>query len=117
MKRIIYDDNVLDYLDSLIDILFDKEYFSFYESSEKYVDGILDFVEENIFVKSKKVAPKYFNRYGKNLFYIFYKPNKRTTWFIFFQLKDNVYLIKYITNNHVSGSHIRGLKGNSLISL
>jgi len=26
-------------------------------------------------------------------------------------------LIKYITNNHVSGSHIRGLKGNSLISL
>ena len=55
MKRIIYDDNVLDYLDSLIDILFDKEYFSFYESSEKYVNGILDYIEENIFTKPKKM--------------------------------------------------------------
>ena len=34
-----------------------------------------------------------------------------------FSIKNNIYLIKYITNNHVSGSHIRGLKGNSLISL
>ncbi len=111
MQKIIYDDNVLDYLDSLVDILLDKEYFSFYESSEKYVDGILDYLEKNIFTKSKKVAPKYFNRFGKKLYYIFYKPNNRTTWFIFFQIKNDRYLIKYITNNHVSGAQIRALKG------
>ncbi len=55
MKRIIYNVDVLDYLDSLVDILFKKEYFSFYESSEKYVDELLDYIEENIYIKPKMV--------------------------------------------------------------
>jgi len=108
--RIIYSNEVKLYLKELIKILFEKEYFGFEVDAEEYVNKLIGYINENIFVKSKKVAPKYFNRYGKNLFYIFYKTNKRTTWFVFFQLKDNVYLIKYITNNHVSGVHIRELK-------
>jgi len=85
--KVIYEPEVEEYLFELVNILFNKEYFSFFETSDEYVSEIINYIENNIFVKSKKVAPKYFNRYGKNLFYIFYKPNKRTTWFIFFQLK------------------------------
>jgi hypothetical protein len=31
---------------------------------------------------------------------ITYKANARTQWYIFFQLKDDIYLVRYITNNH-----------------
>ena len=108
--KVNYSSESYEYLQELVDILFENDYFGFREDAKEYVQRLINYIENNIFTKSKYIAPKYFNRYGKNLFYIFYKPNKRTTWFVFFQLKDNVYLIKYITNNHVSGVHIRELK-------
>jgi len=100
-----------DYLFDLIDLLYNKGYFSFYENAEKYIDNFFNNIRNELPLKLKNKAPKYFNSNSKNLFYVFYKPNKHTIWYIFFQIKDGCYLIKHITNNHISGAHIRGLKG------
>ena len=98
---------VEDYLFDLIEILHQKGYFSFYDTAEKYVMKLLEDIESNIHIKQKKKAPVRFQKYAS--YYITYRPNKRTTWYIFFNVKDDRYLIRYITNSHVSAQHIRGL--------
>jgi hypothetical protein len=32
--------------------------------------------------------------------YCKYKPNRNTTWYVFFDVENDVYLIKNIVNNH-----------------
>jgi len=103
MTEIKYHKNVLQYLDELTDILIEKEYFSFYEYSVRYIEDLVDFVKKNIETKPHKPAPVHFSKYGNNLFYITYNRNKQTTWYIFFQKKDSHYFIRYITNSHVEG--------------
>ena len=95
---IIFQQNVLDYFDDLIHILFKEEYFGFVESSEDYVNRIVDFMHQNIGVFPSKKTPNTLLRYGEN--YIFYKINPRTTWYIFFQKSDNNYLVTQVINNH-----------------
>jgi hypothetical protein len=36
---------------------------------------------------------------------LLYKANNYTTWYIFFQQKADIYLIRYITNNQVAAHH------------
>ena len=83
--------------------MYEKGYFGFYESGCEYVDRMVDDINANIRIKLTKKAPPYFNKYGRNLTYISYIPNNQNTWYIFFNVDDNRYLIRYITNNHVSG--------------
>ena len=45
---IVLRQNVIDLLDDLIYDLFKKEYFGFVESSEDYVNRIVDFMHQNI---------------------------------------------------------------------
>jgi hypothetical protein len=56
-------------------------------------------------VLAGKNAPPYFNRYGSNLKYITYKANKTTSWYILYQQRDNIFLIRHITNNHVAAQY------------
>jgi hypothetical protein len=100
----------IDYLEELTFILYEKGYFGFYESACDYVDHIFDFIYLQLPTKPKQIAPKHFSKYGINMYYVTYKPNKRTTWYIFFNFKDDRYLIRYITNNHVAAHHFKGLK-------
>ena len=93
-----YQNNALSFLDDLIYKLFTKEYFGFIESSEDYTDKIVDFMDENIERFPSRKTPtklKYFGNY-----YIFYKINPRTTWFIFFEKDGDDFLITRIINNH-----------------
>ena len=55
MERVIFKDNVLDYLDELVYTLFKEEYFSYSENAQRYVDKIVDFiiVELNSFPHKK----------------------------------------------------------------
>lgn len=99
---------VADYLEDLTYKLYLKEYFGFIDSARKYVDDLVDDIQYNIQNKVKKTSPARFRRYGSH--YVTYRPNKRTTWYIFFHVKGDRYLIGYITNNHVSAQHIRGLR-------
>lgn len=91
--------SVIDYLDELIIKLYENEYFGFLESAETYVSNIYDFIPELIENQKHKQAPAELQKHGQ--FYISYSSNKRTNWYIFFNRRDNRFLIKYITNNHM----------------
>ena len=59
---------VLDYLEKLVIILYEKEYFGFLESSSSYVNELIDSIETNLPLRPSKPAPKYFDKYGKNIY-------------------------------------------------
>ena len=103
-KVIIYSKEIEFYLNDLIDILFHKDYFSYIENAEKYVFYLKEEIENYIDVKNQFESPKKFQKYGKK--YIIISLNNRTSWFVFFDNKENRYLVQYITNNHVEESKI-----------
>lgn len=87
------------FINDLNDLLFEKEYFSFYEYASTYVDNLTFFIERELHHFPHKKTPKKLKNFGS--FYVFYKPNNRTTWYIFFEKRGNRYLITHLTNNHV----------------
>lgn len=96
--EVIFTPSVISYFDDLVIILYKKEYFGFIESAEEYVDNIYDAVPERIKKSQHKKAPKSLQYLGLN--YIFYKPNTRTTWYVFFEKRNQNYLITGIINNN-----------------
>lgn len=90
---------VISYLNELIAQLFYKEYFGFEDSAQLYVQKIYDFIENDLINFPHKKTPKKLKNFGS--YYAFYKPNNRTTWYIFFEKSGNRYLITHLTNNHV----------------
>lgn len=85
-------------LNNLVFILYEKDYFSFLESSYDYVDRLIEFIDNDLINFPHKQTPEKLIRFGSK--YFFYKVNNQTTWYIFFENKDNRYLVTYITNNH-----------------
>ena len=98
MEKVIFKDRVLDYFDELVYVLFKEEYFSYNENAQFYVDKIVDFIIMEINSFPCKTTPQKLKYLGSN--YIFYKSNKRTTWYIFFEKKNTNYLVTGIINNH-----------------
>ncbi|MCD7938550.1 MAG: hypothetical protein LUG98_16955 [Tannerellaceae bacterium] len=105
--KIRYTKTVRIYLNELVDILYEKDYFSFKESARQYVRSLLTEVEQTIHLKRKEEAPAYFLRYGSNMSYITCPKSKNTTWYFFFTYHPKeLYVIRYITNNHVAGHRL-----------
>jgi hypothetical protein len=77
---------VLEYLENLVFILFEKEYFCFLETAQKYVDDLLGDIITSLPKRPSKPAPQYFDKYGKNMEYVTFKKNKHTTWYVFFRV-------------------------------
>jgi len=75
---------IIEYLETLVDILYEKEYFSYQQTSEIYVAELFNDIITNLPKKQHKPAPKYYDRYGKELYYAAFTKNKRTTWYAFF---------------------------------
>ncbi|MFH7016931.1 hypothetical protein [Flavobacterium sp. FlaQc-47] len=100
MEKVIFEKAVLEYFDNLVYALFKKEYFGFAESAQNYTDKILNFIISNISSFPHKKTPKSLQYLGSN--YIFYKPNTKTTWYVFFEKRDKNYLITGIINNNSS---------------
>lgn len=98
MEKVIFENAVLQYFDDLVYILFKDEYFGFAESAQNYTDKIVNFIISNISSFPNKNTPKPLQYLGLN--YIFYKSNARTTWYIFFEKRDQNYLITGILNNN-----------------
>jgi hypothetical protein len=96
--NILYRPEVEMYLNELIFVLFKEKYFSYLENSILYKDKIIDFIESDIATFSSKKTPAALKNFGSK--YIFYKSNQRTTWYIFFENKNNNYLITNIINSH-----------------
>ena len=95
MEEIILDDLVKLQLRELALTLFNEEYFGFVTDAEDYVNIIVDFIFTIPTIKHKQTS---FTKYGS--YYCKYKHNSKTTWYIVFDVQDDVYLIKFITNNH-----------------
>lgn len=98
MEKVIFEKAVLDYFDDLVYSLFKKEYFGFAESAQRYADNIVGFIISNISTFPHKKTPRPLEYLGSN--YIFYKTTSRTTWYIFFEKREQTYLITGITNNY-----------------
>jgi hypothetical protein len=92
-------ENVVAFLNELVEILFHQEYFGFEQFAQEYVQKIYDFIEFDLISYPHKFSEGKLKRFG--LSYIFYNANNRTTWYIFFENLGNRYLITHVTNNHV----------------
>ena len=101
---------VRQYLEELSYILYEKGYFGFLDTSEKYVEELFDDIKKNLPTKLHKPAPKYFDKYGKNMYYASFVKNKHTTWYAFFTKYDDngeiIYLVRYIANNHTVAQYL-----------
>ena len=108
--RVIILPEVLDYLEELVEVLYKKGYFSYENSSLSYVVELYDEIIADLLSKLHKNAPQYFDKYGKGMKYAGFRKNKRTMWYVFFKIYrqngENVYLIRYISNNHVVAQYL-----------
>ncbi|MDR3286112.1 MAG: hypothetical protein LBT27_01545 [Prevotellaceae bacterium] len=105
--EIQYLETVVEDLNRLVDILYERDYFGFKDSAKQYVDDMKSYIEQHIARAISHIAPSYFIKYGTNMRYFIYNSNKQTSWYIFFQKSDNKFLVRHITNNHVVGHFIR----------
>ncbi len=104
--KVIFLPEVQDYLFDVVRILHTHNYFGFHDSAVKYIDELILDIETNIHFKTHKKAPAYFTKYGNELWYASFRRNKNTTWYVFFtRFSEELYLIKYISNNHVIGQY------------
>jgi len=103
--KVIYTPTAISYLNDLVDILYNKGYFSFEQSAVTYVVTLVNDMQATIHLRQKHRAPDSFTRYGNDLWYVSYPKNKRTTWYFFFTYHhvEDIFFIRYITNNHVAG--------------
>ena len=104
-REIIFSKKVEQYLDELMLLLFEEGYFGFPDSAKTYVDRLISFVEQHVGILHGRDAPDLFKSFGKDMKYITFRANKRTSWYIFYQERNNIYLIQYITNNHTAAQY------------
>jgi hypothetical protein len=108
--NVIFFSEVFDDLVSLIPILYENGYFSYEADAVDYVEGLIDDIQTNLPEKRHRPAPKYYDKYGKGMFYASFKKNRRTTWYAFFTKyeadDDTIYLVRYIGNNHTEAHHL-----------
>ena len=104
-REIIFSRAVELYLDELMLLLFEEGYFGFPDSAKSYVDRLISFVEQHVGILPGRNAPNFFKRFGQDMQYITFHANKKTSWYVFYQERNNIYLIRHITNNHVSAQY------------
>ncbi len=108
MVKIVFSEDVLEYLQSLILILEKNNYFSNKTKAKEYVDDIYFFYEKNIPIAhslgcgaTKGLSGNLFRTYGSNCRALTYRKNKNTTWCAVYNTKNDQYLVLRIFNNHV----------------
>lgn len=108
--KVLFLPEVRMYFQELQDILFEKEYFGFEESAVQYVRDLIFDIEASLPERLSKIAPPYFDRYGKGMKYATFRKNKHTQWYVFFnKYRENgevIYLVRYISNNHMIAQYL-----------
>ena len=101
---------VQQYFRELSYILYEKDYFGFLDASEKYVEELVADIKTDLPTKLHKLAPNYFDRYGKGMYYANFRKNKQTTWYVFFRIYikngETFYQVRYIANNHTVAQYL-----------
>tara|TARA_R110002012_G_scaffold50790_4_gene131312 strand:- start:10970 stop:11299 length:330 start_codon:yes stop_codon:yes gene_type:complete len=98
LEKVTFTKHTIDYFDELVFSLFMAGYFSYEEIAQGYVDKIIHFIITDIHTFPHKKTPPKLKHLGSR--YIFYNSTSRTTWYLFFEKKDNNYIITGILNNH-----------------
>ena len=110
MSLVLATTKALEYIERLVPILYENEYFSYEDDARKYVKDLYDDIQKTLPTRPHKPAPKYFDKYGLNMYYAGFQKNKHTTWYVFFtKYRENeeiIYLIRYIANNHSVAQHL-----------
>lgn len=108
--KVVATKEVKEYLNNLIAILYEKEYFGFRESAREYIIGLIADIENNLPKLQHKVAPKHFEKDGKGTHYAMFRKNKQTVWYAFFTIHvmkaEKIYLVRYIANNHTIAQYL-----------
>ena len=108
--KVLAKPDIIEYLDNLVDILFQKEYFSYAEDAMDYVDELRNDIKTKLHAKLHKPAPAHFDSYGKNMEYAVFRKNRQTAWYVFFTTHwengEKIYLVRYIANNHVIAQYM-----------
>jgi len=77
--NVLFIPKVCKYAKYLIRILYEKGYFGFEQSAQKYVDALFFDIETNLSTKRHKPAPVYFDKFGKGMKYASFKKSRHTT--------------------------------------
>jgi len=108
--RVIFLPKVRKYFDDLIPVLYEREYFGFKDTAQKYVDDLFEDIETNLPTRLHKLAPTYFDEYGKNMEYAVFRKSRRTQWYVFFRVYrrdgEEIYQVRYIGNNHIIAQYL-----------
>ena len=101
---------VLDIIEELVPLLYEKGYFSYKELSRKYVDELYDDIQTNLPLKVKRPVPPYFEKkYGKGMYYSVFRKSSQTCWYVLFRMYEEngelIYQVRHITNNHVDAKY------------
>ena len=96
--EVYYKKEIVTYLDDLVLQLYKADYFGFMQSAIDYKDKLIDYIEAHISVFPHRTSPLNLVHFGS--YYMFYKSTKRTTWYVFFEKKENKYLVTQISNSH-----------------
>ena len=101
---------VLNYLEDLAVILYKKGYFSFEETSLKYIIELYDDIITTLPTRLHKPAPRYFDKYGNSMKYAVFRKSRNTSWYVFFKTyekdSEKIFLIRYIGNNHTVAQYL-----------
>jgi len=87
--RVVFAPEVEEDLYGLIKILVEKEYLGTYPFAISYVEELIADIQQNIHSKLKKKAPAFFERYGKDMYYITYLIRRG----IFFSLSSEILIL------------------------
>ena len=98
MERIVYSDDFSTYLSNLVIILHRKRYVGFLDTAIEYVSDIYEYIEQSIHHLPNKPTPIPLQKFGD--FFITYKANANTTWYVLFYKDHEKYLITHIFNSH-----------------
>ena len=108
--RVLTETVVVEILLELVITLTEKGYFSYEEDAKDYVKELFTEIKTNLPKMKHKSAPKYYEKYGKDLYYVTIRKNKRTHWYPFFskyvENGETIYLVCYIGNNHTEARHL-----------
>ncbi len=108
--RVVLLPEVLDYLERLAEILYEKQYLSWEQTAYDYVLRLYDDIVASLPNRLRKPAPRHFDPDGQGLLYAAFRRSRATTWYVFFTRYDDggetVYLVHRIENNHTAAQYL-----------
>ncbi|MBX2965409.1 MAG: hypothetical protein KF845_04625 [Cyclobacteriaceae bacterium] len=87
--NVIYKPEIENYINELVYVLYQEQYFDNLENAIRYKDKIIDFIEGSIANFPYKQTPLPLHSLSSK--YIFYNSNRKTTWYIFFEKENGTY--------------------------